>query len=329
MELNSIKKNHQIITRIKQNRFRIKKIFLGTKLNDGLIGKSSIYIVLLIFGFVFLFPLIYMLSVSLMSNLDLADSTIEWIPSSLHLTNYQLTWRALRLPNAYLTTILVAGLSTLALIISSSLVGYGLARFEFPFKKIMFILILFTYLAPKILFFIPRYQLFTALGFNGNMGSLLFPALLGQGEQAALFILIFYQFFKMIPIALEEAAFLDGAGALRTFYKIALPMVRPAFVIVGIYAFALYWNETLITSFYLEGNIRTVPMLLNSLEGSFSNVVGATSGIGDPSVNPNLSYTEAIVFSGTILSILPLVIMYFFVQKWFVKSIDQSGITGE
>lgn len=328
MELNIVKKGNQLINRMKQNRFRIKKFFLGSKLNDGLVGKVSIYTVLLIFGFVFLFPLVYMFSVSFMSNLDLADSTVEWIPSGFYLTNYQLTWRALRLPNSYLTTILVAGSTTLALIASSSLIGYGLARFEFPLKKIIFAMILFTYLAPKILFFIPRYQLFSSMGLTGNMGAVLLPALLGQGEQAALFILIFYQFFKMIPDALEEAAFLDGAGPIKTFYKIALPMVRPAFIIVGIYAFALYWNETLITSFYLDGNIRTVPMLLSSLEGSFNSVVDQTAGLNQ-GVNPNLSYTEAMVFSGTLLSILPLVIMYFFVQKWFVKSIDQSGITGE
>ncbi len=106
-------------------------------------------------------------------------------------------------------------------------------------------------------------------------------------------------------------------------------MVRPAFVIVGIYAFALYWNETLLTSFYLEGNIQTTPMLLNSLESQFNNVVNNTSNLGDPGVNPNLSYTEAVAYSGTILSIFPLIFFYVFVQKWFVESIDKSGITGE
>jgi len=264
-----------------------------------------------------------------MSNLDLANSTIEWIPSELYLTNYKLAWRALRLPGSYLTTIFVSASATFALILSSSVIAYGLARFKFPFKNLIFALILFTYLAPKVLFFIPRYQIFSRMGLNGNIGSLILPGILGQGEQAALFILIFYQFFKMIPTALEEAAFLDGAGAFKTFLRIALPMVKPAFVIVGIYAFSLYWNETLITSFYLEGNVPTVPILLNSLESSFQNVVQNTSQFGDPSVNPNLSYTEAIVFSGSILSILPMIIFYLFVQKWFVESIDKSGITGE
>lgn len=323
-------KNEKILSKLKRNKFRYKKFFLGSTLNDGLFGRLAVYTVLAIFGFVFLFPLIHMLSISLMSNLDLADSTIKWIPSKLYLTNYKLSWRALKLPIAYFTTIFVAGFSTLALVMSSSIIAYGLARFKFPLKKLIFALILFTYLAPKVLFFIPRYQIFTRLGLNGNLGSLILPAFLGQGEQAALFILIFYQFFKLLPKALEEAAFLDGAGPFKTFFKIALPMVKPAFVISGIYAFALYWNETLITSFYLEGKIKTVPMLLNSLEGSFNKVIQSGAGeFGNPSVNPNLSYTEAIVFSGTLLSIVPLVIFYIFVQKWFVESIDKSGITGE
>lgn len=323
------KENKSLFFWYKNNKLRMKKKILGSTLSDGILGKSTIYIVLAIFGFVFLFPLLNMLAISFMSNLDLANSTIEWIPSEVYLTNYKLAWRALRLPGSYLTTIFVSASATFALILSSSVIAYGLARFKFPFKNLIFALILFTYLAPKVLFFIPRYQIFSRMGLNGNIGSLILPGILGQGEQAALFILIFYQFFKMIPTALEEAAFLDGAGAFKTFLRIALPMVKPAFVIVGIYAFSLYWNETLITSFYLEGNVPTVPILLNSLESSFQNVVQNTSQFGDPSVNPNLSYTEAIVFSGTILSILPMIIFYLFVQKWFVESIDKSGITGE
>ncbi|EGC68077.1 ABC transporter permease [Enterococcus casseliflavus] len=318
-----------MMIRRRGNTHRMKKLLLGTNFTNGLLGKIVIYAILIVLSFVFIFPLINMITVGLMSNLDLADHSIEWIPSEFYLENFRLTWRALRLPGSYFTTVLVAGVSTVCLMLSSALISYGLARFQVPGKFLIFSLLLFTYLAPKVLFFIPRYQLFTTLGLSGNMGALIFPALMGQGEQAALFILIFYQFFKMIPTALEEAAFLDGAGAFKTFYKIALPMVRPAFVIVGIYAFALYWNETLLTSFYLEGNIQTTPMLLNSLESQFNNVVNNTSNLGDPGVNPNLSYTEAVAYSGTILSIFPLIFFYVFVQKWFVESIDKSGITGE
>ncbi|WP_332693609.1 carbohydrate ABC transporter permease [Halalkalibacter lacteus] len=313
---------------VKKNRLKAKKIFFGSQMSDGLMYKLSTYTILLIFGFVFLYPLIYMFSVSLMSNLDLADSTVEWLPTSLYTFNYELTWNALNMPNAFVTTALLAGATTICVIISSALIGYGLARFDFRGKNIVFMLLLFTYIVPKTLFFIPRYQIFTELNLKGNIGALVVPALTGQGEQAALFILIFFQFFRLIPKAMEEAAFLDGANALRTFWTIAIPMVRPAFIIVGVYAFSLYWNETFLTSFYLEGKIQTVPMLLGSLQQTYEGVAQA-SGAGDPGVNPNLSFTEAIAFAGTIISILPLALMYIIVQRWFVESIDKSGITGE
>lgn len=306
----------------------VKRFFFGMQISDGLVYKITTYAILSVFGFVFLYPLLYMLSASLMSNLDLVDNTIEWLPSSLYTFNYEMTWKALKLPNAFVTTALLAGASTLSVIVSSALVGYGLARFDFRGKNIVFVLLLFTYIVPKTLFFIPRFEIFMALNLKGNIGALVVPALTGQGEQAALFILIFFQFFRMIPKALEEAAFLDGAGAARTFWKIALPMVGPAFIIVGVYGFSIYWNETFLTSFYLEGKIQTVPMLLGDLQNTFGKVVNESGG-GDFSKNPNLNFTEAKVFAGTLLSIVPLVLMYLYVQRWFVESIDKSGITGE
>ncbi|WP_274365954.1 carbohydrate ABC transporter permease [Paenibacillus thermotolerans] len=306
----------------------VKKLLFGMQISDGIVYKAATYATLIVFGFVFLFPLLYMLSASLMSNMDLVDNTFEWIPSSLYTFNYEATWRALRLPNAFFTTAMVAGASTVSVILSSSLIGYGLARFQFIGKSAVFALLLFTYIVPKTLFFIPRFQIYMELGLKGNLGALVVPALTGQGEQAALFILIFYQFFKMIPKALEEAAFIDGAGALRTFWNIAIPMVGPAFIIVGVYGFSIYWNETFLTNFYLDGKIKTVPMLLAGLENNFGAAVNDIGG-GDFSKNPNLNYTEAKAFAGTLISIVPLALMYLVVQRWFVESIDKTGITGE
>ncbi|MFC5464119.1 carbohydrate ABC transporter permease [Lederbergia graminis] len=328
MFINLKEKNNHYSLKTKTNLSSAKKLLFGMKINDGLLYKLSTYAILLVFGFVFLFPLLYMFSVSLMSNLDLVDSTVEWLPSTWYTFNYEMTWRALKLPNAYVTTALVAGVSTLSIMISSALIGYGLARFNFWGKKLVFFVLLFTYVVPKTLFFLPRFEIFLELNIKGTIGALVTPALTGQGEQAALFILIFYQFFMMIPKALEEAAFLDGAGAFKTFWKIALPMVRPAFIIVGVYAFALYWNETFLTSFYLEGKIQTVPILLGDLQNTFSQTVQA-SGQGAMDGNPNLNFTEGKAFAGTLLSILPLALMYLIVQRWFVESIDKSGITGE
>ncbi|MCJ8010858.1 carbohydrate ABC transporter permease [Paenibacillus sp. KQZ6P-2] len=305
----------------------MKKFLFGMQISDGMVYKAATYLVLTIFGFIFLYPLLYMLSTSLMSNLDLVDNTVEWLPTSLYTFNYEATWKALKMPGSYVTTILLAGASTLSVILSSALVGYGLARFHFPGKKLVFALLLFTFIVPKALFFIPKFQIFMQLGLKGNLGALVVPALTGQGEQAALFILIFYQFFRMIPKVLEEAACIDGAGAIRTFWNIAIPMVGPAFIIVGVYGFSIYWNETFLTSFYLDGKIQTVPMLLGNLQESFGGVVAASKKeVGN---NPNWSFSEAKAFAGTILSIAPLAILYLIVQRWFVQSIDKTGITGE
>lgn len=306
----------------------VKSFMLGRKTYDGFLYKLSSYVILFILGFVFLYPILYMFSTSMMSNLDLVDNTIRWIPSKLFTFNYEMSFKALKLPSSFLVTTLLAGSTTLATAVCSALVGYGLARFEFKGKKLVLLLMLFTFIVPKTLFFIPRYQLFVDLHLKGTIGAITLPALLGQGEQGVLFILIFYQFFKMIPKSLEEAAFIDGASAFKTFLRIAIPMVGPAFIIVAVYGFALNWNETFLTNFYLEGKIQTIPILLSDLQNSFGQVVWK-SGAGDFSVNPDLNFTEAKVFAGTILSILPLVIMYITVQRWFVESIDKSGITGE
>lgn len=306
----------------------MKKFLFGMKNNDGFIYKLCVYFILIVFSFVFLYPLIYMISISLMSNIDLVDNTVQWIPSKLYTFNYKMTWKALNLPNSYFTTALLAGLSMLCVAVSSGVIGYGLARFDFRGKKLVLVLMLFTFIVPKTLFFIPRFQIYSALGLKGNLGAILIPALTGQGEQAALFILIFYQFFKMIPKSLEEAAFIDGAGPFKTFIKIAVPMAGPALIIVCLYSFSLYWNETFSTSLYLDGKIKTVPMLLGNLQNNFGQVI-SQSVKGDASVNPNLNFTEAKIFAGTILSIIPLAALYLFIQRWFVESIDKTGITGE
>lgn len=305
----------------------LRRFVFGMKSNEGLLFKAAVYSILIVFGFVFLYPLIYMFSISMMSNLDLVDNTIRWIPSKLYTFNYTTTFKALNLPYSYFSTMLLAGISMFSLTISSALIGYGLARFEFKGKKLVLVLMLFTFIVPKTLFFIPRFQIYSALGLKGNIGALVVPALTGQGEQAALFILIFYQFFKMIPKSLEESACIDGAGPFKTFFRIAMPMAGPALIIVCVYSFALYWNETFLTSFYLGGKIKTVPMLLGNLKDMFGKVIAQSAG--DASRNPNLNFTEAKIFAGTLLSILPLATLYLIVQRWFVESIDKTGITGE
>jgi len=152
---------------------------------------------------------------------------------------------------------------------------------------------------------------------------LILPALFGQGFRSAIFILIFYQTFSTFPKALEEAARLDGATERQIFLKVALPTAVPAFIVSIIFSIVWYWNETFLTSIFLSGGVNTLPMQLSKFTQAYENLY--PQGM----VNILDRLNEAVKLSGTFLNILPLLLMYFVLQKWFVESVERSGITGE
>jgi multiple sugar transport system permease protein len=387
-----MKKIREYVKNFKTNLPSHKSRLLGSGARKGLLYYIAVYFLSITFAFVFIYPIFYMFMISLMSNTDLVDSTIMWIPSSVYWQNYLFAVRGLSLdesyyktvillftnptelvspfavelrkfivfalvpvfvtlfggmyfkdkgklfgvsfiafllililPKSYVDSLYVSGTITLITVISSALIGYGLARFEFRGKKLIMGMMILVYILPKTLLFIPRAQLYSDLGIKGTMFALWGPSFLGQGVQATFFILIFFQFFKMIPKQIEESAYLDGATSFNIFIKIAVPMAVPAFVIAATYGFAVNWNELFLTNIYLDGNIKTIPMLLQGLQASWGRVA-------DYSTNSdlvNVDFTEAKSFAGTMLSIVPLVIMYGIVQRYFIESIDKSGITGE
>lgn len=365
---------------------------LGNGGRHGLLYYIVIYFLSLTFAFVFVYPIFYMFMISLMSNTDLVDSTILWIPSEIWWQNYEFSIRGLVLnesyyetvfhlfgdqeqlvspvavemrkfvvflsipplvtlfgsmyskqhakllgysilfliaifilPKSYVDSLYVAGTTTLVTVISSALVGYGLARYKFRGKGFILAMMLLIYILPKTLLFIPRSMLYTDLGIKGTMFALWGPAFVGQGFQATFFILIFFQFFRMIPAQIEESAFLDGATSFNIFIKIAIPTALPAFIIAITYGFAVNWNELFLTNAFLGGNIKTIPMYLQGLQAQWGRIADYSTG----GSFVNLDFTEAKSFAGTILSIVPMVIMYGIVQRYFIESIDKSGIAGE
>ncbi|MCK7487555.1 MAG: ABC transporter permease subunit [Bacillus subtilis] len=157
----------------------------------------------------------------------------------------------------------VSLLPTIATVVSSALIGYGLARFKFPGRKLVLGLMLFLFLIPQILTYIPTTVLYNDLKFLGidlklmnSIRAFVIPALLGNGIRQTIFILIFYQFFRIIPQELFEAANVDGSSTLRTFFTIAIPMAGPAFLICGLYSFVWYWNETTLAEPTSQAAIR-------------------------------------------------------------------------
>jgi multiple sugar transport system permease protein len=294
-----------------------KRKWLGLKFSDGLLFKWILYALLIVIGFVYIYPLIHMVSYSLKTLEDLLDPSIQYLPSSLYLQNFIDAYITLDFMNTLGETLLVTLIPALFQTLVASLIGYGFARFEFPFKKLLFVLVLATYIIPPQVTMIPRYVLFFNLGILESIWAIIVPATLGQGLFSAIFILIFYQFYRMIPKVIDEAAQIDGASRWTIYTTIAIPLSLPSFLTSFLFSFVWYWNETYLNRLFLGGGGETLLLRLLNFASAFNNLMG-----GDYA-------NEAIRMAATLLIILPLLLMYVVLQRLFIEGIDRSGITGE
>lgn len=300
---------------------------LGTKDEKGFLEQLVIYALLICIGFIYLYPILHMVSSSFMSLDDLLDSSIKWLPSSFSLSNYIQAAKSMDFGRALWQSIVIAGVPTLMNLASCSLIGYGLARFDFPGKKIVFGIIILSFILPSQVTMIPTYVLYSNLKILGTIWAFILPSMFGMGINAPVFILIFYQFFRQIPRVLIEASMIDGAGYFKSFFRIALPSAKPAFITVALFSFVWYWNESYLTELYVHGVMTdsgwtTLVIQLDNFASNFSSYASTAA-------NAATSLNESISMSGTMLSILPLLLLYFVLQRHFVESIDRVGITGE
>lgn len=310
---------------MKINKHKMKKILFGSYGKMGLLTKILLYLILIGISFIFLYPLLQMLVISFMGIEDLIDPTTIWIPSKLVVNNYKKAVETLNFANALKDSIVVSLLPTLGAVASSSLIGYGFSQFNFPGKKIWFALVVVIFLVPTLLLNIPTYVLYNNLGILKSLKAYIYPSLTGFGLRQSVFILIFYLFFKMMPKELCESAEVDGANAIMIFFKIAIPMAIPAFIICTLYSFVWYWNETTLAISYFQGKYTTLQIAVSNFENAYKVLYPAGS-VGISSAND--TFNQGVLFAGSMLSILPLLILYAFTQKWFVESADKVGIAG-
>ena len=301
----------------------LKRFLFGSRTSYGLVFTILLYLLLIAIGFVYLYPLLFMFVTSMKSPSDLLNPMVQWVPSQFYVENYIKAFNVLNFPKTFFSTVIVSVVPSVIQTIVCSVIGYGLARYRFPGKNLLFVLILATFIIPAQNTVIPQMLTYKKLGLLGNILSIILPAMVGQGYQSAIFILIFYQTFVSLPKVLEEAARLDGASDLKIFLGIAVPGATSAYIISVIFSIVWYWNETFLTNIFLEGGIQTLPMQLAQFVQAYENMY--PPGV----VNIFDRLNEAIKLSGTFLNILPLLLMFFVLQKWFVESVERSGITGE
>lgn len=191
-----------VSTQPKFTKEKLRKFLLGSKEKEGFLKVFVIYALLICIGFIYIYPILYMVSQSFMTLDDLLDSSINWIPSKLNLDNYKQAAQSMEFWKSFGQSIIIAGVPTLCNLLSCSVIGYGLARFEFPGKKVVLGIILFTFILPSQITMIPTYVLYSNMGILGTIWSFVLPALFGMGINAPIFILIFWQFFRQVYLHL-------------------------------------------------------------------------------------------------------------------------------
>lgn len=285
-------------------------------------GKVIIILLLIDIGFVYLYPIIYMISTALLPTSDLVNPTVKWVPTYLDFSNFVNVFETLEYPKTFFNTVMLAGAASILQTMSCAMAGYAMARFRVPFKRFWMGALILVFIVPTSLILVPQYVLFNNYHLIGTLWSSMLPAVLGQGLKSSLFVLIFMQSFSSYPKAYDEAAQLDGAGVVRVFFKVAVPMARGAIVLCLLFSFVWYWNETEKAGLYLNGNFMSLPLQLERFDALYGSSAAAAGSVMN-------RLNERVQMAATLLVILPLVLLYLVMQKQFIKSVEEAGITGE
>ena len=293
------------------------------------------FAMLIAVGYTVLSPLFQIISNSLKSDADFMNSSVVWIPTKAFFQNYADALMVMEYGKSFLNTLLVPVLSGLLQVVSCGVAAYGFARFKFPEKKILYPLLLITILVPVRMTFLSsfiNFRNFDFFGITSLIGNLIgkdltinlintpftfvLPSIFGVGFQSGLFIMIYIQFLKGIPKELEEAAWMDGAGPIKTFVRIIVPSSSVAILTVSILSVIWHWNEYYLMGLYFNEN-RPLAVIL-------SDIMNLISLRGGDTIN---SHT-GVAMASCMLFILPVLIFYLIMQKKFIKSIDSVGIVG-
>lgn len=261
------------------------------------------YTILVICAAATVIPLLYMVSLSLQSNADIfAGNPVLW-PSVLHFDNYLTLFHKAPIGRFLLNSFIMAGVITLAHLVIDPLAGYAFAKFEFPLKRTIFVIVLSTLMVPFFVRMIPIYVIFSQLGWTNSYQGLIIPFL-----SDAFGIFLMRQFIQPLPDALIDAARVDGASEFRIYARIILPQAKPALAVLGLFTFIFQWNNFLwpliITS---STTMRTLPVGLTLFNQEYFTQWNLTS-------------------AGSVVLFAPTAVLFFVAQRYLVRGIALTGL---
>jgi multiple sugar transport system permease protein len=277
---------------------------------DSLIVRFIIYALLLAGVAVVMIPFLWMISTSLKSSSDLFVFPPEWIPNPIRWNNYPDAWNALPFNRFLINTLFMTILAMLAEIASAAIVAYGFARFRFPGRNVLFIILLSTMMLPGILTMIPKFIMWRELGRIDTFTPLTVGAWFAWGPS---FIFLLRQFFMTIPRDIEEAATLDGANVIQIFSQIMLPLVKPALLAIAVLSFQGNWNN-------FEGAL----IYLNTLE-KYPMVLGLQ--FFGASLSREAPQWHLMMAMATMMA-APILLLFFFAQRYFIEGLTVGAVKG-
>ena len=263
------------------------------------------YLVLVGGAFIMVFPFIWMMIASLMTAGEIQLRPPVWLPAAPQFNNYSELVDSIPIARLYFNSLFTSGIIVFGVLLSSSLAGFAFAKYRFPARELLFYLILATMMIPFFVTLIPVFFIVRQLGWIDTYQGLVIP-----GLTSAYGIFLMRQFMITVPDEIIDAARIDGASELSIYWRIVLPLIKPALATLGTFVFIGSWNNFLWPLLVLNSReLMTLPLGINSLRSLYAD-------------NTNL------LMAGTAVSVLPMLFVFIYLQRYFIQGIALTGLKG-
>jgi multiple sugar transport system permease protein len=268
--------------------------------------KGLSYILLTAGSLFTIFPFLWMISTSLKEQEYILIFPPQWIPNPFDFQNYVEIWSDVPLASGFVNSTVVAVTGTFGVLLASSLAAFAFAKLDFPGKKWLFMMMLGTMMIPGAVLMIPQFILFKNLGWVNTLNPLIIPSFFGAIYET----FFFRQFFRTIPDEFIDAAKIDGASFFQIYWRVILPQATPAVATLGILAFMWRWNDYMGPLIYLQDiDKQTLPVLISTFQSLYTTSYGKMMAV-------------------SVLSILPIITLFLFMQRYFVEGLAMTGLKG-
>lgn len=286
-------------------------------------------------SYVVLYPLMYMLSNAFKPVAQYYDPSVIWIPKSLTLENFRVVTLVMDVGQVMFNTLIISVLPALISTTVCMMIGYGLARFDFKGKSVVLACLVLTIIVPQQTISTSLYSSFRYFDFLGILSLLgienpnligtpwvtILPSILGVGLKSGIYIFIYMQFFAGLPRELQEAAAIDGCGAFRTYLKIVVPTAKNINIAVLLLSLVWNWNDYYTPAMFIRTR-DTIATAMANFQANLQNLHNMGTGVG------NIQTANTQIQAACLIAIVPLIVLYIFLQKRFAEGIENSGLTG-